>query len=416
MKRKEEPVLHNPGINRRFEFDELKGRWLETGKYRAVRRIIKNGRSRREQAVFNNLEDARAFRAGRAEKKSDGPQVHKLSSDESHSKYLFGTLIEEWKSLHYLQIEFTSQQVYEVRLPHLKPLEGMAVDDIKTMVITNLVKHWLGPTYRRAKDRQSFEKELDLLKVVLNFYKRHKNNGFFLPILPEHYRAANFAKKQKGAVRGLREEDVTRFLGALKEDYPQLYLVALLQLGLGLRIGEALGMCWEDFNFKRRQVCVQRNIAWNKETRELSPKRRKNARVLDAALPEFLIPILEDLLKKRDPKVPYLFHRKGELIRRQQVWKAYNRTLEKLEIEGVSGTHMLRKTAGTLARKLTCDVYAASKLLDHSSVNITEKYYLEELDHDKRKVAVALNSVLARTVENPHSSSNEGAKKPRDPQ
>ena len=78
--------------------------------------------------------------------------------------------------------------------------------------------------------------------------------------------------------------------------------------------------------------------------------------------------------------------------------KAYNRTLQKLGIDHVSGTHMLRKTAGTLARKLTCDVYAASKLLDHSSVNITEKYYMEELDHDKRKVADALNSVISRGV------------------
>jgi hypothetical protein len=47
-----------------------------------------------------------------------------------------------------------------------------------------------------------------------------------------------------------------------------------------------------------------------------------------------------------------------------------------------------------LARKITGDVYAASKLLDHSSVSITEKYYQEELDEDKVKVADALNGVL----------------------
>lgn len=408
MKRKEEPVRNNPGIYRRFEFNELKGKWIETGKFRSLRRVMVRGLSRKEQAVFDNMEDAKAFRAGLTEKRDGGPQVHKnASSDE---KYLFGTLVEEWKTLHYLQIEFTSQQMYEARLPHLKPLEKVPVEEIKTTVVTNLIKHWLSPVYPKPKDRQTFEKELDLMKVVLNFYKRHKNNGYYLPILPEHYRAADFAKKAKGPVRGLREEDVSRFLAALNESYPNFYLIALLQLGLGLRIGEAVGMCWDDFDLERREVCVQRNIAWNKTTRELSAKKRKNARVLDAALPEFLIPVLTALEEKRDRKIPYLFQRKGRLIRRQQVSKAYNRILEKLGIEGVSGTHVLRKTAGTLARKLTSDVYAASKLLDHSSVNITEKYYLEELDHDKRKVAVALNSVLAQTVEHPNPP-DRGAEK-----
>lgn len=397
-KRKEEPVRNNPGITRRFEFDERKGCWIETGKYRAVRHTIKNGQVQREQAVFDNLEDARAYRAGLADKPRGGSQVHKLSPDTVKESYLFGTLVEEWKALHYLQIEFTSQQVYEVRLPHLKPLAEIPVDDIKTTVITNLIKYWLSPEYPKFKGRQTFEKELDVLKIILNFYRRHKNNSYFLPVLAEHYRAADFAKKQKGPVRGLKEEDVARFLAAIQEDYPHFYLMALLQLGLGLRIGEALGMRWDDFNLERREVCVQRNIAWNRDTRELSPKKRKNAKLLDAALPDFLIPILVDHFQKRDPKVPYLFHREGELVRRQQVGKAYNRTLQKLGIDHVSGTHMLRKTAGTLARKITCDVYAASKLLDHSSVNITEKYYMEELDHDKRKVADALNSVISRGV------------------
>jgi integrase len=400
MKRKEEPVRNNPGVYKRFEFDQNKSRWIETGKYRAVRHTKQNGEVRREQAVFDSLEEAKAFRSGLTEKERGGPIAHKFPSDRPDEEYLFQHLVEEWKSLHYLQIEYTSQQMYEARLPHLEPLHNVPVDGIKTNVITGLIKHWLSDDYHKPKDRKSFEKELDLLKVILNFYRRHKNNNYFLPILSEHYRAADFKKEQKAPVRGLREADVSRFLAVLKKDYSRFYPIALLQIGLGLRIGEALGMQWDDFDLVRREVNVERNIAWNKETRELFSKKRKNAKVLEAVLPEFLVPVLMDLFKNRDPKMAYLFHRNGELLRRQQVSKIYNRVLKQLNIEGVSGTHMLRKTAGTLARKLTSDVYAASKLLDHSSVNITEKYYLEELDHDKRKVADALNSVLVG-VENP---------------
>ena len=83
MKRKEEPVRNNPGVYKRFEFDQNKSRWIETGKYRAVRHTKQNGEVRREQAVFDNLEDARAYRAGLVEKPRGGSQVHKLSDRKS---------------------------------------------------------------------------------------------------------------------------------------------------------------------------------------------------------------------------------------------------------------------------------------------------------------------------------------------
>lgn len=116
------------------------------------------------------------------------------------------------------------------------------------------------------------------------------------------------------------------------------------------------------------------------------------------ALPALVIQELKLWKTKRDRNTPLVFHRNGELIKRQQVSKAYNRILAALGITYVTGTHMLRKTSGTLARKITGDVYAASKLLDHSSVSITEKYYQEELDEDKVMVADALNGVLTGFV------------------
>jgi len=96
----------------------------------------------------------------------------------------------------------------------------------------------------------------------------------------------------------------------------------------------------------------------------------------------------------RNSQIPFLFHKDGKLLRRQRVSKVYHLVLESLGIHYVSGTHMLRKTSGTLARKITRDVYAASKLLGHSSVSVTEKYYQEHVDEDKQKVAKALNGVF----------------------
>jgi hypothetical protein len=89
---------------------------METGKLRAIRRVIENGKSKKEQAVFDNIDEAKKFRQGLIQRARGGRNVHKLETSDSNQRYTFAALLEEWKSLHYLQIEFTSRQQYETRL------------------------------------------------------------------------------------------------------------------------------------------------------------------------------------------------------------------------------------------------------------------------------------------------------------
>jgi integrase len=415
MKRKEEPLHKNPGIYKRFTFDEKSQKWIDTGKYRAIRNIMENGEPKKRAAVFDNVQDAKAYRMGLLEKNTGGTNTHHVSLDDPNQRYTFGALVDDWKSLHYLEIELTSQQMYETRLPHLQFLKNCNVDDITTAVVTGLVKHWASHEYPKPKGRQTFEKELDVLKVVLNFYKRHRNNAYFIPILSDHYRAADFAKKAESPVRGLKQLDLGKFLNRLHVRYPQHYALALIQLGLGLRIGETLALYWDDLDLDNGTATIQRNVAWDKKQQMLFLKLRKNKKALRVALPALLVQELLALKKTRDRSTPLVFHREGQLLKRQQISKAYNRVLESLGISYVKGTHMLRKTSGTLARKITGDVYAASKLLDHSSVNITEKYYQEELDEDKVMVAAALNGVLAGFVGESGGNFPENSRGENDP-
>ena len=235
----------------------------------------------------------------------------------------------------------------------------------------------------------------------------NKNNAYFVPILPDHYRAADIAKRAKSPVRGLKQEDLGRFLDGLRARYPQNFVLALFQIGLGLRIGETVALHWDDLDLENGVATVRRNVAWDKKGQKLFLKLRKNKKELRVAIPALITQELVVWKKKRDRNVALIFHRDGQLLKRQQISKAYNRVLKSLGITYVTGTHMLRKTAGTLARKITGDVYAASKLLDHSSVSITEKYYQEELDEDKVMVANALNGVLVGYVGDAKKNSGE---------
>lgn len=79
----------------------------------------------------------------------------------------------------------------------------------------------------------------------------------------------------------------------------------------------------------------------------------------------------------------------GELLNRKAIGLSYNSVLKNLGIQDVTGTHFLRRTFATLANELTGDFYAVSKVLDHSSTDVTQRYVRPMLSQ-KRKVAEAI--------------------------
>jgi len=392
-KRKEEKVKNNPGIYKQFLWDTHSESWKETGRYRAVKRL--SIAPFKLQKIFESFHDAKAFLK----------EVNEVAVQESQSQkpvpttsLTFSELLTTWKESHYAKIEFTTKQHYESRIPHFEILKNCPVENIDSGSISNLISYWVSPAFHKPKDRHNFEKELEVLTVILNFYRKNINQRYYMPISREHYTNADFSKKEPKSVRGLKEKDIGPFLSLLNEKYPHYYPIALLQIGLGLRIGEACGLYWSDFDLESGASVVQRSIAWNKESGRLTPKRRKNRKKLDTIMPKFVTTVLKELLKQRDYKVEYVFHMQGVPIRRQYVARAYNKILRELGVSYVSGTHMLRKTACIQTRRLTKDIYVASKLLGHGSVAVTEKHYQEHLDEDKQKAADALNSVLEKAL------------------
>jgi len=156
--RKEQPVRNYPGIYKRLELDGRTGKWRDTGKYRAMRRVVENGSSRKEQAVFDNLEDALRFRQGEIEKAPIGNNAPRNTILRNDGRINFGELVEQWKPFHFLQLERSTQQTYEKRLPNLDFLKRFKVEEINTSVIDALISFWV-TSYPKSGPRHTFEKE-----------------------------------------------------------------------------------------------------------------------------------------------------------------------------------------------------------------------------------------------------------------
>ena len=83
---------------------------------------------------------------------------------------------------------------------------------------------------------------------------------------------------------------------------------------------------------------------------------------------------------------------------KKQITAQGKENIPSLSAEEAQDTHWVRKTSATLANQITGDFYAVSRLMDHSSPNITLRY-VTPTNLEKRKVADALNSVLDQNAQ-----------------
>jgi integrase len=268
------------------------------------------------------------------------------------------------------------------------------VERIKVGVIDELVKYWM-TEHPKWHQRFTYEKELNLLKVVLNYYRKRKNPSYVIPVLEEHYKAADIARRPVQPVQHLTTKDLGRFLEFLKQGInPNYYVLALAQFSFGMRAGEVCGLAWRNLNLETRVAVVDQVVTWHHETWEPTIKSRpKNGKTRVLIIPEHLVNELQKLKCKRSAKTDLVFHRDGVPYCRKEIGKVYNRALLELGITHVSGTHMMRRTAATLANEATGDFYAVSKLLDHSSPEVTLRY-VSQTNAQKTKIAQALNGVI----------------------
>jgi integrase len=261
----------------------------------------------------------------------------------------------------------------------------------------------------------SFSKELDALKVILNFYRKRHDPRFPIPVYREHYAAAEVVRKSKDGIKALTADDLKGFFSGLRQQKnPMFFPLALSQFCLSLRIGEACGLHWADFDFKTRTVKIQNTIVWDYETWEARIKDRpKNGKSRVLAVPEILI---QELLKWKalsGDGEKLVFHKNGNPLNRQTVAKAYQRSLELSGIEGLSGTHLIRRSSATHANRVTGDFWAVSLNLGHSSPEETTRY-VSEVSEQKLKVANALNGVaveMMRGAAVPHCPAPEVSQK-----
>ncbi len=208
--------------------------------------------------------------------------------------------------------------------------------------------------------------ELRILKTV--FYQ-----GMKWELVSENpVKGIKLPKDDVIKVRFLTKDEINRLLKAIdNENNFEFKRLVLAYLHTGARRSELLPphFTWENVDFENNQIFLKGK---GKKTRYVP----MNATLRD---------ILQQIKKEGDGPFQftpdYVTHKVGYY-------------LGKAKIEGAN-CHSLRKTFGCiLLQNNVADLYTVSKLLGHSSVKTTERYYVDLIAENYRKSVCGLDTLI----------------------
>lgn len=169
----------------------------------------------------------------------------------------------------------------------------------------------------------------------------------------------------------------------------------IICLYTGLRIGELLALEWEDINFAKAELTVNKTCHDGKNKNGIfcritdTPKTSHSRRVIP--LPKQIMPMLKDLKKQSDSSLVITGNEGGLSVR------SYQRSFELLQKKlGISrrSFHALRHTFATRAIECGMDIKSLSEILGHAKPAITLNRYVHSLMEHKRMMMDKLGRML----------------------
>ncbi len=160
----------------------------------------------------------------------------------------------------------------------------------------------------------------------------------------------------------------------------------LICLYSGLRIGELLALKWNDVDFQRNILTVNKTITIGGD---LSPTKTKSG-VREIPISKNLLPFLKEMRKIASGEV--VIETNGHYTDIRGYQGLFERLLKKLNIRKL-GFHSLRHTFATRAMESGVDYKTLSVLMGHANAMITINRYAHSMMDTKRKAINKLSKM-----------------------
>lgn len=162
----------------------------------------------------------------------------------------------------------------------------------------------------------------------------------------------------------------------------------LLQMQLGLRIGEVCGLQWGDFDLSAGVLTIRRTVSRiycrDGHTKVLiqTPKTRSSGR--EIPIPQELFTLLQRLHGGANEETWFLSGNAEKPVEPRCYRKSVQLYLRQAAVRKVH-PHTLRHTFATTCLQAGCDIKTLSELLGHADPNITLRRYVHSNMNRKRR-------------------------------
>ena len=210
------------------------------------------------------------------------------------------------------------------------------------------------------------EDKIKHIELTFNYPKDNKENRLYVLTKREQNKITNY----------ILENINSRNIGLL------------ISLYSGIRIGELCALKWEDVDFKKNCLTINKTIQ-----RVYIKDKNKNISKVIITTPKTKnanreIPINKDFLeilkKVKSDKKHYILTGNEKYIEPRTYRKYFNKVLDELKIKHFN-FHSLRHTFATNCISLCVDYKTVSELLGHANVNITLNLYVHPRYSQKKK-------------------------------
>lgn len=282
----------------------------------------------------------------------------------------------------------TTRFIYEQYIK--KPMQNKRMVSLTYIDIQNIIDHYakLGYSYSTVH-RIFITIQSSIKRFLLQFYLNIRNpcEGVKLP------------KNVKKPTVYYQEDDVKKICAEATRTFSngtncyRLGWAIVLLIYTGMRKGELFALTWEDIDFKKGTIRINKNCVEVKGEiiNQDTPKTQSSNRI---------IPIIN---KSREAlKHLYQLNKNfkyvvstanGTQVRQYNFDRMFRDICGAVNVEK-HGVHSLRHTFASMLFKNGCDVQIISKLLGHSCVNITRDIYIHVTEEQKQEEIVKLDSYL----------------------
>lgn len=246
----------------------------------------------------------------------------------------------------------------------------------------------------------------DVFKLLSNALETAVDDGLIIRNVANRVK---LPKKQKPQIKVLTQKEQNDFIEQAKKTY--MGDVYIFDLCTGMRLGELLGLKWEDIDLAEKQLHVVRTLckvkdpdkpeeSWHLEFGH--PKTTASQRTIP--LNESAVRLLKDVRKKQllnKLKVGSAYEDNGLVFSTQlgrpldptNMRRTFYAICKKIGIEGMH-PHCLRHTFATRGAENDVDVRVMQRFLGHATIQETADTYTHVLNDLKRTEILKLDKAV----------------------